>query len=181
LIAAWSAGLLSTLLVVGYTVASVLAYLFLPLPAGKPANPALLLATATAYILAHEAIHAATAKLFNPRTTIKLYPRLLALIVNYSSLKFSEYCVVLLAPQLLLGIPTVVALAVAPSWLLYTTLLVHLVASSGDYASLTLTLIARIKLRESIARVHLLYDEKGRVAGGVYETRSGKLLAVLLE
>jgi len=181
LIAAWSAGLLFSLLVAGYMAASVIAYLLLPLPAGKPSNPALLLATATAYVLAHEALHAIVAKLFNPRTAVKLYPRLLALIVDYSSLKFSEYCTVLLAPQLLLGVPIAVALTATPSWLLYAALLVHLAASSGDYASLTLTLIARVKLRESIARVHLLYDEKGRVAGGVYESRSGKLLVVLLE
>ncbi len=138
----------------------------------SPYTAASMLAAVTATLLAHEAVHVATARLLGvPGVRVRLYSRLAALIVDYDRMTLGQYVAVALAPQTLsIGLLLAAALLhsmgrVLEPLLLYTSALANIV---GGVPDIMLSAYFGVVHRRAVG-LSLLYDENGRVAGGVVE------------
>ena len=117
--------------------------------------------------IVHELSHLSVAKLFNQRATIRFFPKLGALMLDYVSLPFAGYIRTALAPLATVQVPLLVMyLATQNQYLLLLNVL-HLVASSVDITGLLFTLVKH----GTRCTLHLVYDSNCKVTGVVIEEK----------
>ncbi len=155
-------------------VSVVLLAVLLPRPAPSPCCGcsgcgcvALVVAAILATVFLHEALHVVAARLVGVRgLRVRFEPRLVSLILDYEWMTPLQYVVVALAPQLL-SIVLLIVLVAIPGYSLvaWPSLVVNVAGGIPDMINAIYFGLVHGDAR----RFWLLYDEKGRVVGGVVE------------
>jgi len=112
----------------------------------------------------HEFSHYIVAKRFNPNASIRVLPKLGAIVLDYASLNYREYIYVVLAPVLTVQAPITALFLLMHNSVLLLLALTHAMASAVDIVGLIYMFVVHRG-----GRVHIVYDERGNIAGVLVE------------
>jgi len=116
---------------------------------------------------AHEFSHYMIARRYNPHVKIRFLPKLGALVLDYVKLGYTEYVKVALTPLLTVELPLVMIYLLTRGSAILLLAVVHFAASLVD-----VTDVLCVSVLHRGGTIHLVYDERGRVAGILIEEPS---------
>ena len=117
------------------------------------------------FALIHELSHLIVAQVYNPDASVRLFPKLGALLLDYVSLPYEGYLYTVIAPLLVVQIPLIITYLFTGNPYILAMNVFHLAASSVD-----ITGILYSTINHGVdGRLYLVYDEKCCVVGVLIE------------